>query len=95
MILLLDDFHAIYTIRMPDNLKLSRATHMASSLLDIHDSITAVKIPSSRDTIHSQAMCTIKGEDKVCRSGIVKGYVHEFFKAKLHITSSLQKTKCS
>ncbi|KAK3745427.1 hypothetical protein QZH41_010251 [Actinostola sp. cb2023] len=83
MILLLDDFHAIYTIRMPDNLKLSRATHMASSLLDIHDSITAVKIPSSRDTMHSQAMCTIKGEDKVCRGGIVKGYVHEFFKAKL------------
>ena len=35
MVLLLDDFHNIHTVRMPDNLKLSKATHMASVLLDI------------------------------------------------------------
>ena len=43
MILLMDDFHNVHTIRMPDNLKLSKATHMASVLLDIHLEIPAVK----------------------------------------------------
>ena len=28
MVLLLDDFHNIQTVRIPDNLKLSKATHM-------------------------------------------------------------------
>ena len=46
MILLLDDFHNIHTIRMPDNLKLSKATHMASVLLNIHLEIPVVKNPT-------------------------------------------------
>ena len=43
MVLLLDDFHNIHTVRMPDNLKLSKATRMASVLLDIHLEIPPLK----------------------------------------------------
>ena len=36
MVLLLDDFHNIQTVRIPDNLKLSKAMHMASAILVVH-----------------------------------------------------------
>lgn len=49
MINLLDDFHNILTVRQPSNLKLSIATHMTSSLLDIHPTVPAINLPSSRN----------------------------------------------
>ena len=76
MVLLLDDFHNINTIRLPNQLTLSVAVHMASSLVDIHSSIPALHVPAKREMIHSLA--TIEVEDngqvsgeKVCRGGIV------------------------
>jgi len=76
MINLLDDFHNILTIRMPSDLKLSIATHMASSLLDVHPSVPAVEIPSGC-LQHSQiklvgAECT----ETLCRGGIASEYIH-------------------
>ncbi|XP_048581679.1 uncharacterized protein LOC116607138 [Nematostella vectensis] len=75
---LLDDFHNILTVRLPTNLKLSLATHMASGLLDIHPSIPAVPIPT-RDTKHSQVIVTIGNKNKICREGIVLDYIKELF----------------
>ena len=43
MVLLLDDFHNIHTVKMPVNLKLSKAIHMASVLFDIHLEIPVVQ----------------------------------------------------
>ncbi|XP_048583972.1 uncharacterized protein LOC125563143 [Nematostella vectensis] len=74
---LLDDFHNILTVRLPTNLKLSLATHMASGLLDIHPSIPAVPIPT-RDTRHSRVIVKIGNENKICR-GIVLDYIKELF----------------
>lgn len=49
MIYLLDDFHNIQTVRLPGaNMKLSLATHMASNLLDIHQRVPAILIPSDK-----------------------------------------------
>ncbi|XP_048579707.1 uncharacterized protein LOC116614556 [Nematostella vectensis] len=75
---LLDDFHNILTVRLPTNLKLSLATHMASGLLDIHPSIPAVPIPT-RDTRHSRVIVKIGNENKICRGGIVQDYIKELF----------------
>ncbi|EDO31553.1 predicted protein [Nematostella vectensis] len=75
---LLDDFHNILTVRLPTNLKLSLATHMASGLLDIHPSIPAVPIPT-RDTRHSRVIVKIGNENKICRGGIVLDYIKELF----------------
>ena len=62
MLLLLDDIHNIYTVRMPDNLKLSKATHMASVLLDIHLEILAVKKPNPQ-CVHSVLKITFRGRE--------------------------------
>lgn len=78
MVLLLDDFHNIHTIRMPDNLKLSKATHMASVLLDIHLEIPAIKKPNPQ-CVHSVLKITFRGQETVCRGGIVKRYIQELF----------------
>ena len=78
MVLLLDDFHNIHTSRMPDNLKLSKATHMASVLLDIHLEILAIKKPNPQ-CVHSVLKITFRGQETVCRGGIVKRYIQELF----------------
>ena len=72
MVLLLDDFHNIHSVRMPDNLKLSKATHMASVLLDIHLEIPAVKKPQC---VHNVLKIAFRGRETVCRGGIVKRYM--------------------
>jgi hypothetical protein len=62
MIFLLDDFHNIHTVRLPEtNLKLSVATHMVSSLLEVHTTVPAVVLPSMASKIHSTSTVTIKG----------------------------------
>ena len=71
MINLLDDFHNILTIRLPSELKLSVATHMASSLLDIHNQIPAVRLPSSTGSQHSTVKVKMSGVEKECRGGII------------------------
>ncbi|KAK2547224.1 hypothetical protein P5673_032931, partial [Acropora cervicornis] len=50
---LLDDFHNILTIRLPTQLKLSVATHMTSSLLDMHPKVKAIPVPTCREKRHS------------------------------------------
>lgn len=53
MIYLLDDFHNIQTVRLPGaTMKLSLATHMASNLLDIQQSVPAILLPSDKSQIH-------------------------------------------
>lgn len=70
MVNLLDDFHNILTIRLPSELKLSVATHMASSLLDIHPTISAVKLPVKKGSQHSSIKIKVSGVVKQCRGGI-------------------------
>lgn len=78
MVFLLDDFHNIHTVRMPDNLKLSKATHMASALLDVHLDIPAIK-KSNATSVHSVTKITYRGRETDCRGGIVKHYLQEVF----------------
>lgn len=78
MVLLLDDFHNIQTVCMPHNLKLSKATHMASALLDVHQEIPAVA-KSSTEYIHSVAEVTFRGRETECKGGIVKSHLQEIF----------------
>ena len=65
-----------------DNLKLSKATHMASVLLDIHLEIPAVKKPNAQ-CVHSVLKITFRGQETVCRGGIVKRYIQELFTESL------------
>lgn len=90
MVFLLDDFHNVHTIRMPNNLKLSKATHMASALCDIHLEIPAIE-GGSTSHIHSATKVTIKGREYECRGGIVKSYLQEMFTTglKYHYKSFL------
>ena len=64
---------------MTDNLKLSKATHMASVLLDIHLEIPAVKKKNPMHSVHSVLKITFRGQETVCRGGIVKRYIQELF----------------
>ena len=67
---------------MTDNLKLSKATHMASVLLDIHLEIPAVK-KTPMHSVHSVLKITFRGQETVCRGGIVKRYIQELFTESL------------
>ena len=76
MINLLDDFHNILTVRQPSNLKLSIAKHMTSSLLDIHPTVPAINLPSSRNQHSSVSVKLPNGDTKTCRGGIVAAHIH-------------------
>lgn len=72
IISLLDDYHNIYTVKMPTQLKLSIATHMASSLLDIFETgPSAIPLPQNRSKIHSSPSVVINRNQCICRGGIV------------------------
>ena len=78
MVLLLNDFCNIHTVRMPDNLKLAKATHMASVLLDIHLETPPVEKPNPQ-CVHKVLKITFRGRETVCRVGIVERYIQELF----------------
>ena len=65
MVLLLDDFHNIHTVKMPDNLKLSKAIHVASVLFDIHLEIPVVQ-KNQPTCVHSVLKITFRGRETVC-----------------------------
>ena len=72
IISLLDDYHNIYTVKMPTQLKLSIATHMASSLLDIFETgPSAIPLPQNRSKIHGSPSVVINRNQCMCRGGIV------------------------
>lgn len=81
MVNLLDDFHNILTIKLPSELKLSVATHMASSLLDIHQNIPAVHLPLKRGSQHSSVQVKVSGTEKSCRGGIIVANIKEMLNA--------------
>jgi len=81
MIYLLDDFHNIQTVRLPGaTMKLSLATHMASNLLDIHQSVPAILLPSNKSKIHRIVTVNCKGQNKQCRGGIDTNYLSQLLK---------------
>ena len=82
MIYLLDDsFHNIQTVRLPGaNMKLSLATHMASNLLDIHQSVPAILLPPDKSKIHRIVTVNCKGQNKQCRGGIDTNYLSQLLK---------------
>ena len=78
MIYFLDDFHNIQTERLPGaNMKLSLATHMASNLLDIHQSVPAILLPNDTSKIHRIVTVQYKGQNKQCRGGIDISYLYQ------------------
>ena len=80
MVNLLDDFHNILTVHLPSNLKLSVATHMTSSLVDIHLTVPAVTLPANKGMQHSAVKVSRGGEEKTCRGGIVSQYIHQLLR---------------
>lgn len=69
MILMVDDYHNVHTKKVPTKLITSTAIHMASCLLDIHPTITAIARPRNTP-IHRPVKIKIKGEEVVCYGGI-------------------------
>ena len=65
MILLVDDFHSNHAIPQSDTATTSTAVHMASCLLDVHETIPAIKVPSSSDKLHGSG-----SRQEICRGGI-------------------------
>lgn len=71
---MLDDYHNIHVKKVPRKLKPSTAVHMASSLLDIHLSIPAVK-KTAQVPLHRPVPVTIEGQVRVCYGGIASEVV--------------------
>jgi len=67
MINFLDDYHNIHTKKVPTDLQKTKIAHMASSMLDVHPSIPAIK--RTNDSPHRQVTVTIRGEEKMCLGG--------------------------
>ena len=67
MINLLDDYHNIHSKHVPTDLQKTKIAHMASSMLNIHPHIPAIK----RTTVspHRQVKVNIRGENKMCLGG--------------------------
>ena len=67
MINLVDDYHNILSKHVPTDLQKTKIAHMASSMLDIHPHIPAIK----RTTVmpHRQVKINIRGENKTCLGG--------------------------
>jgi len=67
MINLLDDYHNIHSKHVPTDLQKTKIAHMASSMLDIHPHIPAIK--RSIVSPHRQVKVNIRGENKMCLGG--------------------------
>lgn len=66
---MIDDYHNIHAKKVPTKLITSTAVHMASCLLDIHLTISAVPRPQ-QIPIHRPVKITIKGREVTCYGGI-------------------------
>ncbi|KAJ7394845.1 hypothetical protein OS493_000680 [Desmophyllum pertusum] len=79
MILLLDDFHNIHTIRKPDTTTTSQAIDMASCLVDMQRSLQAIKLPPREEKVHREVLVDCGKEVKICRGGISTETVVKIF----------------
>lgn len=71
LILLLDDFHHIHLIRQPDTTSTSQAIHMALCLVDVHDTLPAIRILDAANVkLHREVLVTCGTEQQMCRGGI-------------------------
>ena len=85
MVNFLDDYHNIHTKHVPTDLKKKMVAHMASSMVDIHPRIPAIK--KNYVSPHRQVTVTIRGENKCCLGGADVDAVVK------HITKGLQDMK--
>ena len=67
MINFLDDYHNIHTKKVLTDLQKTKIAHMASSMVDVHPSIPAIK--RTNVSPHRQVIVTIRGEEKMCSGG--------------------------
>ena len=65
---MIDDYHNVHAKRVPAQLVMSHAIHMASCLLDIQK-IPAVLQPPNV-SIHRPVKVKVKGEELICYGGI-------------------------
>lgn len=82
IVLMVDDFHNIYSLHTPVNLVRTNVVHMASCLADIHPTIRAVPRPAS-SRIHNTVLVTLNGQQKICHGGINITSVQESLKNAL------------
>jgi len=67
MINFLDDYNNIHTEKVPTDSQKTNIAHMASSMVDVHPSIPAIK--RTNVSPHRQVTVTIRGEEKMCLEG--------------------------
>ena len=67
MINFLDDYHNIHTRKVPTDLQKTKVAHTASSMVDIHPHIPAIK--KINVSPHREVKVKIKGEEKMCLGG--------------------------
>lgn len=73
MVFLVDDYHNIHTIKVPNTTTTSQAAHMASVLVDVQLKIQS--IPVNADT-HREVKVSTKTAVKMCRGGICSNTVN-------------------
>ena len=66
LLAIIDDFHVIHTPQDPKDATTSVALHMAKEIVDVHDSLTAIPLPTDPLKIHQSAFVG----QRLCRGGI-------------------------
>ena len=67
MINFLKHYHDIHTRKVPTDLQKTKVAHMASSMVDIHPHIPAIK--KTNVSPHREVKVKIKEEEKMCLGG--------------------------
>ena len=66
LLAIIDDFHVIHTPQDPKDATTSVALHMATEIVDVHDSLAAIPLPTDTLKIHQSAFVG----QRLCRGGI-------------------------
>lgn len=82
MITFLDDYHNIHTKKVPTDLQKTKVANMASSMVDIHQHIPAIK--RTLVSSHRRVTITVGGEEKLCLGGADSAAVITYIIRGLH-----------
>ena len=71
VILVIDDFHSVHSIARPTSSETSTAIHMATCIIDVHESIPSLPLPGTSPHYHPS--------DDVCKGAVNTGRVSDHF----------------
>ena len=73
--MVIDDFHAVHTIQDPKASQTSKAIHMATEIVDIHQKINAIPLTTN---LHTNVLV----KNQQCRGGIDIVSIQQLFSNK-------------